>query len=472
MRTELVDISPTRKEIKIDIDAAEVRAQYNRVSDRYARSAAVPGFRPGRAPSSVIKRHYKNEIRSEVLRELLPQAVADALEEHKLNPLVEPEIQLSNTEGLEKIGEEDLSIQAQVEVLPEVTLGEYKGLEVTRRTRPVTDADVDRVVEALRQESASLQAVEDRGAQLGDTLTVTFRGKFVEEPEAEEINVEDVEVVLGGPHVLPEISENLVGVKPDEERNFTVKYPEDFNSPGLAGKTIDYNARTTAVLMTELPEVDDEWAKSVGEGAETVAALREQIREGMTENSRQSAENVLREELMNKLIGAHTVEVPDTLVESQTQRLLESSVYEMMQRGYDPRGKDIQWEPLRNLLRGRAEQELRGSLLLERIAEAEKVEVSDEQVNEEINRLAESLGQTPEQVRAALTKQGGERSIADRLRVRRTIDFLVENARVTEGEWHEEEPAAEAASSSGDPVEQENAEAHAASPTTPENTQT
>ena len=143
----------------------------------------------------------------------------------------------------------------------------------------------------------------------------------------------------------------------------------------------------------------------------------------------------------------------------------------MMQRGYDPRGKDIQWEPLRNLLRERATQELRGSLLLERIADAEKIEVTDEQVNEEINRLAESLGQTPEQVRDALTKQGGERSIADRLRVRRTIEFLTENARVTEGEWREEEAPAEAASSSGDTAEQENTkEAQATSPTTPEST--
>ncbi|MEJ7616521.1 MAG: hypothetical protein WKF30_06020 [Pyrinomonadaceae bacterium] len=237
------------------------------------------------------------------------------------------------------------------------------------------------------------------------------------------------------------------------------------------------------MLATELPEVDDDWAKSVGEGAETVAALREQIKERLTENARLSAEGALREELMNKLINAHEVEVPQTLIESQTQRLLESSVYEMMQRGYDPRNKDIQWEPLRNLLRGRAEQELRGSLLLERIADAEEFEISSEQINEEIDKLAASLEQTPEQVRAALTKQGGERSIADRLRVRRTVDFLVENARVTEGEWREEREAeepAEAASSSdsGDSAEPESSEAqpesseaHAASSTTPENTQ-
>ncbi|MEJ7616522.1 MAG: trigger factor [Pyrinomonadaceae bacterium] len=222
MRTELVDISATRKEIKIDIDATEVRAEYDRVSNRYMKIAAIPGFRPGRAPSSVVRRHYKNEIRSEVLRELLPQAVAGAIEEHKLNPLAEPDIHLENTDGLEKIGEQPLLIHAQVEVLPEVKLGEYKGIEVTRRTRPIGDEEVDLVVETLRQDSASLRAVEDRGAQLGDTVTTTFHGKFVDPPAAEDINVEDVEVVLGGPHVLPEMTDNLLGVTPDEERSFTL----------------------------------------------------------------------------------------------------------------------------------------------------------------------------------------------------------------------------------------------------------
>src|SRR2546421_2455593 len=231
MKTELVDISPTRKEIKIEIEADTVRKAYDRISDQYAKLATVPGFRRGHTPRSVVRTRFKDKIRGDVLQELVPQAVQDAIEEHKLEAIGEPELHLDNAEGLaDKFGTEPISLHVHVEVLPEVTLGEYKGLEASRRVRPVTDEDVDRVIEGLREASASLQPVEDRGAEIGDTVTVNFNGKFVETPEAEDINVEDVDVELGGEGVQEEFTDNLLGVKADEERRFTVNYPEDFTS--------------------------------------------------------------------------------------------------------------------------------------------------------------------------------------------------------------------------------------------------
>lgn len=439
MKTELIDISQTRKEIKINIEAADVRAEYDRVSSRYMKLANVPGFRKGRAPLSIVRRHYKDEIRSEVLRELLPGALTTALETHKLNPLGEPDIHLDNNESLENLGEQPISLHAHVDVLPKIELGEYKGLEIARRTRPITDADVDIVIEQMREESAALDPVEDRGAQNGDTVTVDFHGKFTNAPEEEDIDAPEVDVVLGGENVLEEINQNLLDARADDERQFTVHYPEDFNAEGLAGRTVDYQAKVTAVRVKVLPEADDEWARSVGDGVETIAELRTRIRESLEASMKAEAERRLRDELMDKLIVAHNIELPDVLVESQAQRLLESAVYDMMQRGFDPRNANVNWESLRHSLRGRAEQELRGSLLLESIADKEKVAISDTEVDEEITKIAEAMKQTPEQVRAALTKQGGESSIADRLRVRRTLDTLVEHARITDEEWREEE---------------------------------
>jgi trigger factor len=444
MKTEVVDHSPTRKEIKIEIEADAVRSAYDRISDRYAQLATVPGFRPGHAPRSVVRTRFKDKIRSDVLQELVPQAVQDAISELSLNVIGEPDLHLDNSQGLDKIGTEPISLHVHVEVLPEVTLGEFKGLEAARRVRPVGDEDVVRVIEGLRDASASLQPVEDRGAGVGDTVTVNFKGKFIETPEEEDINVEDVDVELGGPGVQQEFTDNLLGLKADEEKTFTVDYPEDFTSKGLAGKKVEYTATVMAVRRKELPELDDEWAKSLGDEFESLDSLREKVREDLVKRAGVESDNHLRSEVMRKLVEAHPFEVPQTLSEHQANNRLESAVRDMIGRGIDPRGQEINWDGVREQLKAQAEFDVRGSMLLELIGEQEKIEVTDEEVEAEINSIAEASRQTPEQVRAALTKQGGATSIADRLRNRKALDLIVENARVTDEEWREEVEASAA----------------------------
>jgi trigger factor len=462
MKTEVIDISPTRKEIKIEIEADAVRNVYDRISDRYAQQASVPGFRPGHAPRSVVRSRFKDQIRSEVLQELVPQAVQDAISEHSLNAIGEPDLHLDNSEGLGKLGTEPISLHVHVEVLPEVTLGEYKGLEAARRVRPVADEDIERVIEGLLENSASLQPVEDRGAELGDTVTVNFHGKFIETPDDEDINVEDVDVELGGAGVQQEFTDNLLGVKADDVKTFTVDYPADFTSKGLAGKKVDYTATVTAVRRKELPTLDDEWAKSLGEEFESLDNLREKVREDLTKRAVVESDNHVRNEVMRKLVEAHPFEVPDTLSEHQANNRLESAVRDMMSRGIDPRGQEINWEGVRAQLKAQAEFDVRGSMLLEMIADREKIEASDEEIEAEINLIAEGSRQTPEQVRAALTKQGGATSIADRLRNRKAIDLLVENARVTDEEWREEIPEEEASSAEVNEAPAEQAEQESA----------
>ena len=439
MKTEVVDVSPTRKELKIEIPAEEVRAEYDRVSDQYARAASVPGFRKGHAPRNVVRTRYKNEIRGEVVQNVVPRAVERAVLEHDLNVIGEPDIHLDNGEGLEKLGAAPIALHVHVEVLPEVTLGEYKGLEVGRRVRPVTDEMIDEIVADLRESSASLQPVEDRPAREGDTVTVNFTGKYLDPPEEEDIKAEDVDVVIGGEGVLPVFSEQLAGTQADDSRTFTVKYPEDFSSKGLAGKEIEYTATVTAVRRKELPELNDEWAKSLGEeGVETVEQLRARLREQLEERARVESEHRLRDEVMAKLSAAHPFDVPESLVQHQTRRLLENAVRDMVSRGIDPRGQDFNWETLGGMFAGQAREDVRGSLLINQIAERENIEVSEEEIAREIEAIAAATRQTPEQVRAVLTKQGGERSIADRLRHRKALDLLVENARVSDEEWREE----------------------------------
>jgi trigger factor len=222
-------------------------------------------------------------------------------------------------------------------------------------------------------------------------------------------------------------------------KTFTVAYPEDFGAQGLAGKTIEYTATVSAVRRKETPEVDDEWVKSLGEEeVETVEQLRARVRENLTKSSEHEAEHHMRDEVLTHLVEQHRFEVPETIISYQANQILQSMLRDMMQRGLDPRSSDINWEAMRDVVRERAGDDVRGSMLLERVAEAEKIEVTDEEVEAEIQSMAEGSRQSVEQVRAALTKQGGERSIADRLRNRKALDFIVQNANVKDEEWREE----------------------------------
>ena len=449
MKTELKEISPTRKQIDIEIEADAVRKVYDRVSDQYAKGANVPGFRPGHAPRAVVRTRFKDQIRTEVLRELIPEAVQKAIGEHNLQPLGEPELNLENNEGLDQLGQKPITFNVNVDVLPEIKLGEYKGLAASRRTRPVKDEDVDRVVEQLRENSASLEPVEDRGAQVDDTVTANFRGTFLNEPEAEPINVEDVDVVLGGPGVVPAINDNLTGTKPDDEKTFSVDYPEDFSAKGLAGKTVEYQVKVSAVRVKELPQLDDEWAQSLGgEGdeIESLDQLREKIRSDLEGQAKNEAEGKVRTDLLRQLVEGHEFELPDRLVEHQTEHRFESIVRDMIGQGIDPRSPELDWDKARDSLKEQARYELRSSLLLEEIANEEKIDVSDQEIEDEINTIANASRQTAEQVRAVLTKQGGERSIAPRLRNRKALDFLVANAKLTDEDWKEEQQESEAGS--------------------------
>jgi trigger factor len=457
MKTEVIDVSPTRKELKIEIEAADVRAEFERVTEEYARAVNVPGFRKGHAPSAVVRTRFKKDIQGDVLKRLVPEAVERAITESGFDVIGQPDVHLDN-EGLEKFGEGSISLHAHVEVMPEVSLGEYRGLEAARRVRPVGEEQVKLVIENLREASASLQPVEDRAAQEGDTVTADIQGRYVEPPEDEDINVSDVDVVLGGDGVLPAFNENLTGVRADEVKTFTVAYPEDFNAKGLAGKTIEYTATVSAVRRKEVPELDDEWVKSLGEeGVETVEQLTERVRENLSKNAEHESEHRLRDAVLSRLIEQNQFEVPETIVSYQANQILQSMLRDMMARGIDPRGEDINWDAMRDVVRERASDDVRGSMLLERVAEAEKIEVSDEEVEAEIQSIAEGSRQTVEQVRAALTKQGGERSIADRLRNRKALDLIVQHANVSDEEWRdeaeEEEKTSDATVESAESVE-------------------
>ena len=439
MKTEITETSPTQREIKIEIEPETVREAYNKVSKKYAKAVQVPGFRKGLAPVDVVRLRYKNEIKSEVLQELLSNRVAEAIQEHGLNPLSEPHLHLENAENIKLNGTEPLSLHVHVEVMPEIPAPEYKNLEATRRLRPVEDKEVENIIEEKRNEQATLIPVENRKSEDGDTVIVDLEGTFADEPDTEPIKADDLEIKLGDELIEKAFTENLVGVEEDQEKEFTVSYPQEFSSPMLAGKTVNYKAKIKSVGKIELPELNDEWVQSLGGDFSSVEELRKKLREDLETVATSEADNRLRTDLIGKLIEKHDFEVPNTLIESQARNLLNNFAQDLAQRGVDLNKVEKDFVQMAyQQMRGQAERDVRGALLLEKIAEAENVQVSDQEVLEEINRMAQYYRVSPDEIRNSLAQQGGEANIANSLRTRKAIEALAANAKITDGEWIDE----------------------------------
>lgn len=437
MNTELIDVSPSRREIKIEIEAAEVRAVYNKVSQKFAKGAQVDGFRKGNAPVDIIRMRYKDQIKSEVLQELFAPKVSEAIQEHNLQPLVEPHLHLENAETVKVNGSEPISLSVHVEVMPEIAEPTYKNLEATRRIRPSSDEELENLIDERRQEAATLIPVENRKSESGDVLIVDLEGNFEGEENAEPIKADDLEIKLGDDQIEKSFTENLIGVEADEEKEFTVAYAEDFTSPMLAGKTVNYKAKIKSVGAIELPELDDEWAQSLDEGYESITDLRAKMREELESGAKAEADNAIRSELIGKLVEANQIEVPSSLIDMQARNLLNNFGEDMARRGMDLTKIEKDFiQMLYTQMQAQAERDVRGAMLLEKVADIENLEVSDEEIEEEIAHIASHYRTTPEEIRASLAKQqGGEANIINNLRTRKAVEALVNNAKISDGEW-------------------------------------
>jgi trigger factor len=443
MKAKLKEVSPTQKELHIEIPAEDVREIYQKVSQKYARAVTVPGFRKGLAPVDVVKLRFKDEISNEVLRELLPDRVSGAIEEHGLSPIGEPHIHLEDQENVKLNGSQAVELHVHVEVMPEIPAPKYKGIEATRRIRPVKEEELDQIIQERRQQGAAFVPVEGRKSKKGDTLIVDLEGTFVDKPEEEPIKADDLELTLGEEYVEKSFTENLVGLEEDDEKEFTVEYPEDFSSPGLAGQKVAYKAKVKSLGTVELPELDDDWAQGLEEGFKSMKDLRKKLRDDLEMMAKMEADNKVRDELLTKLIDSHELEVPNTLVEIQARNLLNNFAQDLQRQGMDLNkleGDFIQMAY--EQMRGQAERDVRGAMLLEKVAELEKIEISNDEVAEEIEKMAAYYRVTPEEIRASLTKQGGEGNIADRLRSRKSVEALVDKAKITDAEWVDEKQAA------------------------------
>jgi trigger factor len=297
------------------------------------------------------------------------------------------------------------------------------------------------VVTHLRDSAAQLVPVEDRPSEIGDTVSVNLIGKYVEPAGEEDLTANDVSIELGAEGVQAEFHDNLMGVKAGDTREFRVAYPADFSSPGLAGKTLDFTASVVAVRSKELPELDDEFAKSA-DGSETMDALRSNIRESLANSAATQSDRDLRTLAIEEILKSYDFPVPETLVERQASDLLRDLAYQMLRSGVPPQSiREINWEERRGEARTRAVRDVRAALVFELIGEAEKISVDEDELDAEIANIAAASGEAVEAVKARLTKDEALSSIENRLRHQKTLDAIIKSADVTIKEVAEAETA-------------------------------
>ena len=422
----------TKREIEIEVPADEVGRQTESLIQKYQKVARIPGFRRGHVPASIIRQRFSEEIKTDVVDALIPRFFRQEAERLGIHPVSQPRVtDLHLHEG------EPMRFKAAFEVLPEIKLEGYKELRADRPEIAVSEQEVEQALNDLREQHASFNPIEGRPLADGDFAQVSLDGnpKNVETKHAEKktdegqpVHMNEVLVEIAGKNTMPEFTEHLRGANPGDERTFDVNYPEDAQDKRLAGKTFTYTTKVIALKQKSLPELNEEFVKQFGEFT-TVDELRKRIREQMESERKHEAEHAAKDKLVAELIQRNDFEVPESLIEQQIDIRLERGLRALAAQGLT--AEQMKKMDLHRLRAGQREQaihDVKAALLLEKVAEVENVQVSDQDMDMEVDSLAKQTKQTTEAIRARLTRDGGLDRIRTRIRNEKTLEFLYQQS--------------------------------------------
>jgi trigger factor len=410
----------TKREIEVEIPQEEVSRETEVLIQKYQKLARIPGFRRGHVPASIIRQRFSQDIQNDVIDALVPKYFRKETERLGVVPISQPRVtELQSPEG------KPLHFKASFEVMPEIKVEGYKELRADHPEISVADGEVEESLKSLQEQKATFSPIEGRAIAEGDYAQVSLDGTPKKEEEGTKpVHMDDVLVEIGGKATMPEFTENLRGASAGEERTFDVLYPEDFSDERLRGKTFSYKVKVNAIKQKSLPELNDDFAKEIGEFS-TLEEVRQRIREGMENERRQTAEREAKDKLLAELIRRNEFEIPEALVEHQIDIRFERGLRALAAQGMSSEHmKKMDLARLRAGQRDQAVQEVKAALLLEKIAEEEKIEVGDEEINHEIEALAKQTNQAPDAIRARLTRDGALDRIRNRIRNEKALDLL------------------------------------------------
>jgi trigger factor len=420
MKVAVEEIEGCKRRLAVEAPLDVVQKEWERAYGRVQKRAALPGFRKGHVPRSLVKLHFADDVRREVAEHLIPDVYRQALTEARIDPVNEPDLQELTLEE-----NSPLSFKAVVEVKPAITLGDYRGVEVEHTPPAVTDTDVAETLERMRDQHAEFRSVE-RAAATGDLVVVDYT---LAPDDHEPSTATGYHFLVGGGTVLPEIDAAVVGLKAGDEREVSVHFADDHRMESLRGKGGTAKLKVGEVKEKVLPELDDEFAKGLGE-FETLEAVRAEVRKQLTTAREAEGRRALEDKVVEALLARHEFGVPDAMVMRQVAHQVEHTRERLRRQGVDPDG--IQWDypKIVGELRPAAEKGVRRALLLEAIAEQESIAPTEDELDAEVDKFAKASQRPAPAVRRMMEKSGDLDALRHGLREKKTLDMLIEHASI------------------------------------------
>ena len=424
MTVEIVEVSSCKRNLAVEVPPQEVDQEVENLAREYARSAKVPGFRPGKVPLNIIRQRYGSDLLKDATQSLIERCWKDALSEHDLHPLAQPVVkEIENKPG------SPLKFTVSFEILPKLEVKDYKGVQVTLPSSEVAEENVNQALESLREQHAQFVPM-DGEARDGLYVTVTVDGQF-EEAGSKPLHEEDVTLIVGHPQTNTEFSKNLQGARVGDTRTFEVSYPADYHRKQFAGKKVLYSLIVKDIKEKQLAELNDEFAKDIG--SDNLDALRTKLRNELVTQAKQNAEKKAREALLDTIVQRQTVEVPECMVENELEAHARRLAGNLAYQGIDINQTSIDWKKIFDEQRPRAEQSVRRSIFLDAIARQESIEVTREEVDAELQTLAQGTSKSAAALRAQLEKEERIHSLEEHLRQNKALDFIYRNANISVG---------------------------------------
>ena len=409
--------------LEISVPVHEVESETDRVVADVLKRAKLPGFRPGKVPVSLVRKQFASDIRKRVLEALIPKYLHKQFEAENLNVVGTPDIK-----DVHYHAGEPLTFKAEFEVVSQIELQEYKNVEVPYHDPEVTDEDVAKRLDEIREQKAQYVNIDPRPLVDGDHAVVALES--LSGVEGEPVKQEEMVLEIGGADTFEAFTENLRGVTPGEEKEFEVTYPAEFGAQRLAGRTVRFHATLKGLRKKELPELNDEFAQDLGD-YRNVDELREAIRKSTLAQRQYEAQQEATNRIVDKLVEAHDFPVPEVFVDRQIRNRVEQSLRAMAAEGVDPKSIKLDWEKVKETQRDKAVHEVKASLLLTRIAEREAIGATRDEVDKEVERLARQQREPVAALQMKFEKDGTMGRIASHIQTEKTLSFLFEHARKT-----------------------------------------
>jgi len=424
MKADLTDVTDCKKNLEIEIPEDVVSEEITHIAQELARRARVPGFRPGKAPIAVIKTRFRDEIVSEMMQHLMPKYFGDAVDERKLDI-----VQAPHFESVDYDSGKPLRFKAVFEVYPKFEISNYVGIPVQQIAATVEDSEVESSLKKLQDEMAELAPVEDgRPIQPGDFAEISYTGT-IEGSDEPPITGEKAVAEIGGRTTVKEFTENLIGAKVGEEKTFAVAYRSDYPEKRLAGKSVIYSVKVDGIKAKEVPELNDEFAQRFGDH-KTLEELKSKLRHDLENHKREHAQEQMREKMLEWLEDNNDFELPESLVERQLQIRVQRLLRDLSRQGINPQRLDVDWAKIRHDQEQQARRDVKGSLILEHIAGKQNIDVTEDEVESEIEKIAAETNRPTEKVKEVLSRDSGLKRLQGQIRNKKTLDFLQERARI------------------------------------------